>query len=263
MAVPRLSIIIVSYNSQDFIEKCLNSVLKNVPAAEIIVLDNASKDKTAEKLKKFLPKITLVESEKNLGFSKGNNRAVKEARGEYLFFLNPDTELKKPINELIDFYEKKSDSGIVAPKLILENGETQPSVRKLPTVWGAFKEYILGVKNSYNQYIPEGGDPMEVEMVYGAAILIKRDLFEKLGGFDEKYFLYYEDAELCKRVRDLSKKIYYYPKISINHLVGAAQSQLDRNTLNNQSLLTYHGLLGAFCLQVIFFVHRIANKLTK
>ncbi len=255
MQTPKLSVIIVSYNSEAFIEKCLTSLQED----EIIVFDNASSDRTIQIIKKFT-NIKLIKSSENLGFAKANNKAAEEAKGEYLFFLNPDTEVEKPLDELVNFYENTPNAGIVGPKLVLENGAIQPSARKLPTIMGAFKEYILGVKNAYSQYIP-GGKPTEVEMVYGAAILIKKDLFERLGGFDEKFFLYYEDVDLCKRVKNLGKKIYYYPKVTIKHLVGATKSGMDKNKLNMESAVKYHGKLGAFILQLIFLIPRLRRHL--
>lgn len=266
MPTPKLSVIIVAYNSENFIERCITSLRDHEIGPkqssedwmEIIILDNASQDGTVKMLKKFLPEIKLIESSENLGFSKGNNKAVKEAKGEYLFFLNPDTELERPVlKELIDFYENTPETGIVGPKLEMGSGKTQPSVRKLPTVIGAFKEYVLGIKNSYEQYVPFGNDPVEVESVYGAAMLIKKELFEKAGGFDEKFFLYYEDADLCKKVRELGKKIYYYPGVLIKHLVGVTKSEIDKYKLNLESAKKYHGQLGAFILQLIFLVPRL------
>lgn len=258
----KLSVIIVSYNSEDFIEECVASVLKYIPKeGEIIVVDNNSEDKTVEILEKFGLMIKFIKSNKNLGFGKANNLAVKQALGEYLFFLNPDTEINRPIfNELIKFHENTSDCGLVGPKLIMKDGKVQSSVRKLPTVWGAFKEYVLGRKGEYSEYVPEESEPTEVEMIYGAAILIKKDLFEKLNGFDEKYFLYYEDADLCKRVRESGKKIYYYPKVSIKHLVGGTKSNENRSKLNYVSSFKYHGKLGGFFLQLIFLIYRLRRK---
>ena len=259
----RISVIIVSYNSESFIEKCIVSVLKNLPPdGEVLILDNASTDRTVVLLEKFLTKIKLIKSNENLGFSRGNNKAVREATGEYLFFLNPDTEINEPIfDEIIEFYEETPDAGIVGPKLIMENGEVQPTVRKLPTILGAFKEYILGTKFAYGQYVPKTENPLEVEMVYGAAMLIRKDLFEKLGGFEEKYFLYYEDADLCKRVRKNGQKIYYYPKIAIKHLVGATQTSQDKYRLNLASAALYHGFLGRLALTVIFQIYRLRRHL--
>ena len=262
----RISVIIVSYNSESFIEKCIVSVLKNLLTnAEVIVLDNASTDKTLEvlsKLKVKSEKLKVIESKINLGFAKGNNLASKEASGEYLFFLNPDTEIEKPIfDELLKFYEENADVGIVGPKLLMGNGEVQASVRKLPTVWGAFKEYILGTKFAYSEYIPNGNEPVEVEMVYGAAMLIKKDLFEKVGGFNEKYFLYYEDVDICKKIQKTGKKVYFYPGVSIKHLVGATRSELNKVEINYNSSLLYHGLVGGLILQIIFFIYRLRRHL--
>lgn len=257
------SVIVVSYNSEDFIEKCIKSLLTYLPKdCEIIVIDNNSNDQSVKLLEKFVPKIKLLKSKENLGFSRGNNRAVKQSQGKYLFFLNPDTEIKKPIfNELVNFYEKVEDCGIVGPRLVLPDSTVQESVNNLPTIWGAIKEFIFGIKYTYSQYAPQTDKLVEVESVYGAAMLIKKDLFDKVGGFDEKYFLYYEDMDLCKKVRALGKKIYYYPKVEITHLVGAAKSDRNRYELNYESFVKYHGWLESNILQLIFLVPRLRRRI--
>lgn len=258
-----VSVIIVAYNCEDFIEKCIKSVLKYLPkGGEVIVLDNDSKDNTARLLEKFGKQIKLIKSDKNLGFSKGCNLAEKEASGDYLFLLNPDTELTEPVFEkLISFYEDTPNIGVLAPKLTMLDGKVQPSVKNLPTVWGAIKEYILGVKHSYSEYAPKSSEPLEVEVVYGAAMLIKKDLFQKLGRFNEKYFMYYEDTDLCRQVRDLGKKVYYLPGISIKHAVGGSKSDLDRYKLNFDSFKKYHGFFQAMLLHLIFQIPRIKRRL--
>lgn len=258
----KLSIISVSYNSEEFIEKFVKSVLKFKPkSSELIILDNGSSDNTVDLLKKFGGQIILIESSENLGFSKGNNRAAKEATGEYLFFLNPDTEVSSNIfDELLDFYEESNDAGIVAPKLVMADGKTQSSVKKVPTVWGAFEEFVLGVRNAYSQYTPKAEEAVEVDVVYGAAILISKEIFDSLGGFDEKYFLYYEDVDLCDRVRNSGKKVYYYPKVFVKHLVGATKSLRNKYQLNSESAKIYHRVLGYYFLQLIFLVPRIKRK---
>jgi GT2 family glycosyltransferase len=262
---PTVSIVIVSYNSEDFIGKCITSVLKHLPIdGEVIVLDNASTDETVKVLEKFGSKIKLIKSKENLGFGRGNNRAVKEASGDYLFLLNPDTELKSnSFNELINFYETTENVGIMAPKLVLENGEIQESVKKSPSLIGAFKEYIIGVKNAYQQYAPTSKEPIEVDMIYGAAWLIKKDLFNELYGFDERFFMYYEDADFCKRLRRKGFKIYYYPGVSIKHLVGGTKSNQDKYKLNLDSAKKYHGTIGAFILQIIFLSGRVISRLRR
>jgi len=258
----KLSIITVSYNSEDFIENFIKSVLKFKPEnSELIILDNNSSDKTIDVLKKYDGKLKLVRSLENLGFSKGNNRAVKEADGDYLFFLNPDTELTEPIDELIKFYEENPSAGLVAPKLVMGNGQVQASVKKLPTIWGAIKEYVFGIQNAYSEYAPKENSPIEIESVNGAALLIKKEYFEKLGGFDQKFFLYYEDVDLCQRIRAFGKKIYYYPAVSIKHLVGATKSSQNRYELNLKAAQIYHGKFAAFMLYLIFWIPRIKRRL--
>lgn len=261
----KLSVIIVAFNSETFIKKCLELVLKNNPEdSEVIVIDNKSTDNTKEVIKGFTPKVRFIESDKNLGFGKAVNLAAGQAQGKYLFLLNPDAFLKKPmIGELIDFYENTPNVGIVFPKLITLDGRVQPSVRKLPTIWGAIKEFIFSIQHEYTQYTPNQNIPVEIEAAYGAAALITKDLFLKLGGFDEKFFMYYEDVDLCRRIRNLGFKVYFYPNASIEHMVGGVISPFKRSDLNNQSLVKYHGFLTATILNLIFWVPRIKRRLQK
>lgn len=259
--VPSLSVIIVSYNNEGHIQKCIASVLRNLPdKGEVIVIDNKSTDQTVKELEKFGDRIKLIKSDTNLGFSKGCNLAAREALGEYLLFLNSDTQVTK-YTDLLNFYEVTPDAGIVAPKLVTFDNEVQASVRKLPTIWGAIQEFIFGVENAYSQYVPITEEPVKVEAVYGAAMLIKRDLFESVLGFDEKFFLYYEDVDLSRRIKALGREIYYYPGVIIKHLVGASKSDIDKTTQNNESLIKYHGLLSASILKLLFWIPRLRRKL--
>ncbi len=253
----KLSIIIITFNCEQFVEKCIASVLKFLPdRAEVIVFDNASIDETISKLENFLPKIRLYKSEENLGFAKANNRAVENAFGEFLFFLNPDTVLTEPIFEsLIRFYENTPKIGILAPKLIMENGKTQPSVIKLPSITGAIREFVFIQKGQYLPYAPEDKNPVEVECVFAAAVLIKKDFFLKLKGFDARYFMYYEDIDLCRRIKKIGYKIYYYPKYKLTHKVGGIKSE-KKQDLNLKSAFLYHGFFKGFIIQAILRLHR-------
>lgn len=257
----KLSIIIVSYNSQDFIERCINSLLKNIAKdTEVIIVDNASTDNTLHLLEKSTDSIKLIKSEKNLGFAKACNLGANNSSGKYLFFLNPDTEVQSPIfDELINFYESQENIGIVAPKLIMPDGIIQPSVMNLPTVIGAFRELILGQKNEYLPYSPGGDQPVRVQCVFAAAILIEKSLFEKIGGFSEEYFLYYEDIDLCRKLAHSKKSIYYYPRVSIKHIVGGVKSE-NKYNLNLQSSVIYNGYLKTLLLQIIFRFHRLIKR---
>lgn len=260
----KVSVIIITYNSEGYIKECLESVIKfEEKNVEIIVLDNNSSDKTNEILTLFKNRIKLILSPENLGFSKGNNLAVKSSSKEFLLFLNPDTKLTEPVIEKMqNFYRQNNDIGLIGPQLIMTNGQIQPSVKKLPTIKRAFDEFILNKKNSYSEYIPESKIPIEVEAVYGATMFIEKKLFKLVKGFDEKFFLYYEDIDLCRRIRNTGKKIYYFPLVKIMHQVGASKSEFDRNKLNYSSSVLYHGFLKSKILQIIFFLNRLIQKLS-
>lgn len=257
MANMKLSVITITYNNERIIKKYLDSIGKNLPfGSEIIIVDNNSTDNTA-KFIKAQKEIEFIQNDQNLGFSKANNLAVKSAKGEYLLFLNPDTEvLDDAVDKLLDFIQSHENVGIVAPKLVEPSGQAQPSVRELPSIWGAIKEYFLGIKNSYEAYVPAGLESTEVESVVGGAILIKRELFESLGKFNEKYFLYYEDLELCKKVREGGFKIFYLPQAQILHEVGGSWSD-QKSKLLVDSAKRYHGKLGFFVLNLILHSRRI------
>lgn len=255
-----LSVITVTYNNKDNILEYLQSIEKNLPRnSEIIIIDNASNDSTAKILEKK-KNIVFIKSGTNLGFAKACNLAAQKANGEYLFFLNPDTKVfDRSIQKLLDFYEKTPDAGIVAPKIFQDDHHIQPSVRKFPSVFGAIREYYLGVKNVFDAYIPDSEDPIAVETVVGAAMLIRKDLFEKIGGFDEKYFMYYEDIDLCKKVHNLGLKVYYVPDSAIYHKVGGSVSN-QKSEWIKQSARKYHGVLGEFLLYLVLRFRNIFNN---
>lgn len=251
MANKLLSVITVTYNNEDSILAYLESVEKNLPKnSEIIIVDNASNDTTASILENK-KNIIFIKSDINLGFSKACNLAAQKASGEYLFFLNPDTKVtKESIEKLVDFYQSTPDAGIVAPKIFQDDDIVQPSVRKFPSIFGALNEYYLGIKNSYEAYVPQDLVAIEVDTVVGAAMLIKKDLFEKIGGFDENYFMYYEDIDLCKKVHSLGLKVYYVPNLQIYHKVGGSVSE-QKSKWIQQSARQYHGIFGGFLLYLV------------
>lgn len=227
-----VSVIIVTFNSEETIKRCLEAVFKNNPA-EVLAVDNNSQDKTREEIKKFGKSVILIESLENLGFAKACNLAASKASENYFFFLNPDTEiLNDALDKLLEFAENHSEVGLIAPRLIKKNGEIQPSVKKLPTLLGVICEYYLRQKGSYHEFIPKSENPVEVEAVYGAAMLVKKDIFQKIKGFDEKYFIYYEDLDLCRKIKNIGKKIIYYPDARVMHEVGVSVKGLSYGGLS-------------------------------
>lgn len=251
----KLSVIIVTHNSSRHIKRCLDSIVKKKPKnSEIIVVDNGSTDQTINILKKY-KNIFLVQSQSNLGFGKASNLGATKALGEFLFFLNPDTKvIDNALNELLNFAEN-NEFGIAAPQLIQPDGTIQPSVSHSSGIWNAIKEYVLGYKNSYSEYVPKGEKKIEVEAVYGAALLVRRSLFEKLGAFDERYFMYFEDLDLCRKVRNSGLKIYYLPMIKIYHEVGGTiHSDIPALKWLSNSAKIYHGPLKYYLLHLILLI---------
>lgn len=261
-----LTVITVTYNSKSLIEDYIVSLSKNLPkSSEVIIVDSGSTDETAERVKELITKHNLknfhqINKDENIGFGKAGNIASREAKGEYLFFLNPDTKVKPgSIEQLLNFIKADDQVGIAAPRLIEPNGQIQKSVRRLPTVTGAVADYFFGVNNAYREYFPVTETPVEVESVVGAAILIRKDLFIKLGGFDNKYFMYFEDIDLCRKVRRENLKIVYLPQAEVIHQVGGSFSE-KKNEWLNESSIKYHGALKALLLYIILRVYNFLHK---
>lgn len=259
----KVSVILVTFNSAKTIKPCLDSLLKAKSILEIIIVDNASLDPTLEELSAYKKYIQLIKSEKNLGFSKANNLGVKNAKSDLLLFLNPDTEVTGPesIENMVDVLVSNKDYGLIGPKLLYPDGKTQFSARNFPTVLNAFKEYLLGIKDSYDFYSPKESSLSPVDTVVGACMLTFREIFLAVGGFDEKYFLYYEDIALCQAIKKRGYKIGYLGSVSFKHVLGASGEGKPVSEYLSSSAKKYHGLTQYYLLQFIFLLSRIKARL--
>jgi len=231
-----LSIITVSFNTEEFLRKLLVSIVENVSTDvkyEVIVVDNASADNCAEMIKKEFPQVKFIVNKKNLGFSKANNIGIKKSsQSRYVLFLNPDTLLEKnTIEEMIKFMDGKVDAGAATCKVIMSNGKIDDAThRGFPTPWNAFTHfsgisklvpsskflngYYLGWKNIDRVH--------EIDALAGAFMLVRRKAGEEVGWWDEDYFFYGEDIDFCFMLKQKGWKIYYVPQVSIFHHKGAS-----------------------------------------
>lgn len=253
-----LSIIIISYNTKTLLGECLETLFQPQKVnLEIIVVDNASSDGSVNLVEEKFKKVKIIKNKANLGFAKATNMGIKIAKGKYVLLLNSDTRTNSlALKMLVDFANKNPEIGIVGARLLNRDGSIQPSVFRLPTIKGAVKEFWLKKQGSFGKYFPEGDIPVEVEAVVGAAMLIPKKVIDKIGLLNERYFMYFEDLDYCRRVRRAGFKVYYLPKAEVIHYHGASGKELSHKT--NQWLVTsskiYHGTLKYWLLTFIIWM---------
>lgn len=229
----QLSVIILNYNVRYFLEQCVLSVQKALTNldAEIIVVDNNSSDASCEMMKQLFPHIKLIENPVNLGFPKGNNMAVAEAKGEYICILNPDTIVAEDTFEKILNYVTLSgvealNTGIIGCKLIDGTGNFLPeSKRGLPTPWVAFTKIfgLYKLSNVFGKYYAQHlneNQSGKVDILVGAFMVLKRDLYLQVGGFDENCFMYSDDIDLSYLIQKLGKENFYFHETTVIHYKG-------------------------------------------
>ena len=226
------SVIIVAYNSCDFIPACLKSVRDACEGvdSQIIVLDNGSKERIKPEIKKFFPEVLWLDSEENLGFGKGCNLAEKHATKPFLFFINPDTVVSRDsFTKVLDFMEEHPESGTVGCRILNEDGSIQWACRRsFPTIISAVSKTIglaalfpnSKMLASYNMTYADPDEMIEVDAISGSFFCIRRDVYEKLNGFDEDFFMYGEDLDLCFRTKQMGLHNYYTPITNILHFKG-------------------------------------------
>lgn len=237
MKKPLVSVVIVSYNTRDLTVKSIKHVKKSKGFAkgdiEIIVVDNNSSDDTVQYLKKHNKEITLISNNKNRGFGGGNNQGVTRAKGKYILLLNTDAFLSPDtLKTLVDIMEERNDIISVGPQLRYEDGRVQLSGGYLPTpirvlawMWWLDKLPLLKeIIKPYHVYsIPWHQKDQYPEWLMGACVLFRRAEFTKAGGFDEKIFMYAEEVELYRRLKQsLGKKVFFTPKTQVIHIGSAS-----------------------------------------
>lgn len=227
-----ISVIIVNYNVCSFLEQALNSCLKashNVQC-EIIVVDNNSDDGSCEIVKEKFPSVKLICNEENFGFAKANNIALKEAKGEFILLLNPDTIIEEnTFDVMINFFHKNEEIGLAGCKVLNPDGTLQLACRRsFPSPWVAFSK-IVGLANffpnskffsKYNLTYLSSESSYEVDAVSGSFMFFRKKVYEQVGGLDEVFFMYGEDLDFCYRVKKNGWKNFYVADTQIIHFKG-------------------------------------------
>jgi len=237
---PVLSIVIVSWNVREDLRECLQSLLREEGSRlesgeiEIIVVDNASTDETAEMVEYEFPQVKLLVNPQNFGYTKANNIGIKHSRSKYIFLLNPDTVVHQgALQALIECAESHPEAGIIGAKLLNSDGSVQRSARSFPDIGaGLFRNTFLGRLFPNNPFVRRYlltdfsyDEVREVDWVSGAAMLVRRDLIEQIGGLDERFWAYCEDVDLCWRAWQAGYKVLFCPNALITHKVGRSSDQ--------------------------------------
>jgi len=266
---PKVSIIIVHYQNKKVLFNCLDSIRKSKPKVsyEIIVIDNDETQTIKASLKRKFRQINYLKSPGNIGYAAGNNLGTQAAQGKYLFILNPDTQiLPQSIDKLVNFLEKNKSAAVVAPLLLNRRHQPYPlqGTSELTPLKGIFALSFINKifphnpvsKNYWSNWQDKTklNQSRPVEVVPGSAFLIKRTVFNKLKGFDENFFLYFEESDLGKRLKQAGHQLYILPQSKIiHHWAGVTPKSPKIKQYFNQSRYYYfkkhYGLLAALIVE--------------
>jgi N-acetylglucosaminyl-diphospho-decaprenol L-rhamnosyltransferase len=249
---PKASFIIVNWNTCQYLAACLSSIQEVSPAvaAEVIVVDNASRDGSARMVRGRFPSYRLVDNQTNRGFSGGINDGLRYAHGEYILILNPDVVLRKGVvEELIAYLERHADVGAAMPLLRNEDGTVQKGyVRRLPTLmqvllfstilapWAVRRPTLV---SRYLERPLRTGDAVEVDQIPGAFLLTTRKIFDTVGPFDEGYRLFFEDVDWCARVREKGLKLVMLPQFDVKHIGGRSFEADEGSRMSARYFVSY------------------------
>ncbi|PIE58726.1 MAG: hypothetical protein CSA33_02170 [Desulfobulbus propionicus] len=235
-----LSVILVNYNGKSFLDACLRAINRHVPVPhEVLLVDNNSSDGSCDYLKNTWPKVRLIQNKENLGFARGNNLAARDAQGQYLLLLNTDTEMLDSMLPLLEYMEKHPETWIAGGRLRNPDRSVQPSVGydhtplRILFSWIAPRTCTFFPRLQLHEKRPSfyTMDHQNVDWVTGAYLLIRRNAWERLGGFDPKIFMYVEDVDLCRRAKEHGGTIAYIAAGDTIHFEGGGKKGLSSHAL--------------------------------
>jgi N-acetylglucosaminyl-diphospho-decaprenol L-rhamnosyltransferase len=244
-----VSIIIVNWNTRELLSQCLQSVYasQTTKEIEVWVVDNGSSDGSVEIVRENYPQVNLTVNIKNVGFAHANNQALKRSSGDTLMLLNPDTVVDQDaIENLVHFLESNSDVGVVGPRLLNPDRSLQVSAYPEPTLFREFwRMFHLDRLNYYAEYpMDKWSDDQarEVDVLMGACMLIRREIFDQVGFMDEDFFIYSEEVDLCTRIRDYGWRLFWCPAAKVVHYGGQSTRQVQEEMF----LQLYQGKIQYF-----------------
>lgn len=239
-----LTIVIVSWNTRELLDRCLITLKDELlqhesKSVEVFVVDNDSKDDSAKMVEEKHSWVNLIANDDNLGFAKANNQVLRNAKGDNVLLLNPDTEMKPGcLSVMIDFLESHPKCGIIAPQLLNTDGSIQRSCRQFPTFLGMLFE-LIGLSKmfpkgstygaqfrAYKMLDWEHDDEREVDQPEGACLMLKKEVIDQVGLLDEGYFMLFEEVDWCYRIKQAGWEIWFTPKAQVLHHYGQSIKQV-------------------------------------
>lgn len=262
-----ISVIIVNWNVKGFLERCLASVYAFTRdiAFEVVLVDNNSSDGSAAMVREKFPAVRLISNNDNLGFARANNQALKQAKGRYALFLNPDTEITgNALKAMADFMDAHEDIDAMAPQLVFPDGTVQPSCRHFPSpltdlIESLYLDWLFPKSPFFNRYRMgywKHDSMRAVDVPYGACLFVRRSALEKAGAFDGRFFMYYDEIDLCYRINQAGGKIYFVPGIKVVHHGRRSSEQVPAETARwkaRSKVLFFKKHYGAFGTWSLFF----------
>lgn len=262
----KLSIGIVNYNTADLTKKLLQSIF-NIDSGfrrndmEVIVLDNGLIDPCKDAIQEFLPRIKYLQNKENEGFTKGYNKTIKFSLGEYYLMLNSDVEvLNRGISELIKVEDEYNGKVALGGKLLFPDMSDQDSAFHLPTLTGAFEEYFLARKGAYFMFMPKGEKPTRVEGLVMACLLIPKKILNRVGLLDEGTFIFFEDIEYARRLKQFQIAIYLVSAAKFIHHHGSSTKRIGQEKANEHLIEASKYYHGKFYYSILTFVLRLGQK---
>jgi hypothetical protein len=272
-----ISIVILNYNDKDYLKGCLESLTgaAKTRQIEIIVSDNASTDGSNEMVETMFPHVKLLKNKENLGFTKGNNVGIRASRGKYVFLLNSDIKvLDGCIDAMAQFLDDHPDVGIAGPKILNRDMTHQSSCRRYPTLWNNFCQ-VSGLAKLFRGFKLFCGEHMfyfhgdresDVEVLVGCFSALRRKAIDEVGMLDESFYMYGDDLDWCRRLRQGGWRVVFYPGAQAIHYMGTSTTRKDPvrySLLQQQSVLRYwrkyHSHAGVAGIQCLMFL-RLTNR---
>jgi N-acetylglucosaminyl-diphospho-decaprenol L-rhamnosyltransferase len=271
----KLSVVIICWNDSKYIADCIQSIYDSTRSLEfeIIVTDNASTDGSVELIRKRFPEVRIVQNGTNIGFGSANNNGVQVAQGDYVVILNPDTIVhEQALEKLVRYADAHPEGGAFGCRILNADGSLQGTAQPSPTVFGYFLAalYIrwlgrLSQRFDSDMYMSwHGTSEREIGFHAACALLVRRRLFQTLGGFDRRFFHQFEDADLCQRIRSAGSTVLYYPSAEITHIGGVNRGGYPlpvRLQTERSKCRYFHKHYGIGGLRRIRYVSLIGNLL--